>query len=66
MLAITIELNRSPFDFRESEREIVAGFITEYGGTYLRYFFLSEYGMIILFRVLTRIMFNKTEKIFVF
>ena len=39
--------------------------MTEYGGMFLSYFFVTEYGMITLFRVMTSILFNISEKRFV-
>jgi NADH:ubiquinone oxidoreductase subunit H len=42
------ETHRAPFDFAESERELVSGFNTEYGGAYFAFIFLSEYRVLLV------------------
>lgn len=56
-IRVLAELNRRPIDFIEGESELVSGFNVEYfrGGFIL--IFLSEYGMIIYFRIIILFLF---------
>ena len=52
------ETNRSPFDFREGESELVSGFNTEYGGGSFSLIFIGEYRSILFLRILRAFIFG--------
>jgi len=57
VMVVVAETNRAPFDLPESESELVAGFFTEHSALPFAYFFLAEYGSMILISVLSSILF---------
>jgi len=56
-ISVLIELGRTPFDYVESERELVSGFNTEYRRVSFVLLFLKEYGSLLFFSQLTRVIF---------
>lgn len=56
-LLVLVELGRAPFDFPESESELVRGYNTEFRRILFVLIFLREYGFIIIFGVLIRALF---------
>lgn len=56
-LSCVAECNRAPFDFAEGESELVSGFNVEYGSGRFAVIFVSEYGIIILFSIISGFLF---------
>jgi len=57
LLILLVETNRRPYDFAEGERELVSGYNIEYIGVLFAYIFIAEYGILVFFRWVTRVMF---------
>jgi NADH-quinone oxidoreductase subunit H len=51
-----MESQRAPFDLSEAERELVRGFNTEYAAIFFTYFFLAEYGNLLVLAGLRNMM----------
>ena len=57
LLILLVETNRSPYDFAEGESESVSGYNIEYIGVLFAYIFISEYGILVFFSWVTRVIF---------
>jgi len=51
-ICLLAEIHRTPFDFRERERELVRGYSTEYSGKHFAFLFLGEYSILLFNSIL--------------
>nr|ADJ68020.1 NADH dehydrogenase subunit 1 [Panonychus citri] len=58
MMIVLSEMNRTPFDFLESETELVSGFDVEYFSSLFSFIFLVEYGFFLFMMILITFFFN--------
>lgn len=58
-VSILAETNRTPYDFREGESELVSGFNTEYRAGGFTLIFMAEYASILVIRVLFSCLFMR-------
>ncbi len=56
-IATIAETNRGPFDLAEGEQELVAGYMTEYGGIRWAIYMIAEYGNLVAVCAIATIMF---------
>lgn len=66
MISCYAETNRSPFDFREGESELVSGFNTEYGGGSFSLIFIGEYRSILFLSFLRGLLYFGASFFFLF
>lgn len=53
LIVFLLENQRRPFDLAEAESELVRGFNTEFTAIFFIYFFLAEYGNLLISAALT-------------
>jgi NADH-quinone oxidoreductase subunit H len=57
MVAATAEMNRIPFDFPESESELIGGYATEYSGMRWGLFNVAEYNVLLVLSAVSSLIF---------
>ncbi|KAG9511431.1 NADH dehydrogenase subunit 1 (mitochondrion) [Fragariocoptes setiger] len=60
------EMNRTPYDFSESESELVSGFNTEFGSKEFSMIFIAEYSNIIFMMMISSYIFTSMNSMFLF